>query len=197
MNKINFDAEMQKILGDKSQKILLHSCCAPCSSACLERLTPLCSVTVYYYNPNIDTQEEFVKRQLEQQRYCQSLGVKLITTDHQKEEFLTAVSGYEKEKEGGLRCDKCFYLRLKNTAKKAKELGFDAFMTTLTVSPLKNAELINKIGKTVEEETGVKYIPSDFKKRDGYKRSIELSNQHDLYRQNYCGCEFSKSKTTD
>lgn len=192
MIKRNFDLEMQKALEDKDKKILLHSCCAPCSTACLERLMPLAEVTVFYYNPNIDTEEEFNKRELEQQKYCDKIGVKLITSIYDKKEFLSVVSGLEQEKEGGSRCEKCFYLRLKRTAEKAKELGFDYFATTLTVSPLKNAELINKIGEELQEKIGVKYLVTDFKKKDGYKRSVELSNDNQMYRQNYCGCEFSK-----
>ena len=190
MNKVNFDAKMQNLICGK--KILLHSCCAPCSTTCLERLLPVSSVVVYYYNPNIDTYEEFTKRLGEQQRYCDKLSVTCITDGYEKTEFLTAVSGLENEKEGGKRCEKCFYLRLKKTALKAKSLGFDAFMTTLTLSPLKNSQLINDIGEKIGQEIGIYSIPISFKKRDGFMLSVKLSRDNDLYRQNYCGCEFSK-----
>lgn len=197
MNKVNFDAQMEEIIKTrhlgKNKKLLLHSCCAPCSTACIERLKEFFDITVYYYNPNIDTDVEYQKRLLEQIRYCDALGIKVISDGYLGDEFLSNVVGLEHEKEGGIRCEKCFYLRLKKTAKKAKENDFDLFMTTLTVSPLKNADLINKIGKEIETEEKIEYLVSDFKKKDGYKRSIELSKEKDLYRQNYCGCKFSKS----
>ena len=197
MNKVNFDAQMEEIIKTrhfgKNKKLLLHSCCAPCSTACIERLKEFFDITVYYYNPNIDTDLEYQKRLLEQLRYCDALGIKAISDGYLGDEFLSNVVGLENEKEGGIRCEKCFYLRLKKTAKKAKENGFDLFMTTLTVSPLKNVDLINKIGKEIETEEKIEYLVSDFKKKDGYKRSIELSKENDLYRQNYCGCKFSKS----
>jgi predicted adenine nucleotide alpha hydrolase (AANH) superfamily ATPase len=197
MNKVNFDAQMEEIIKSchqgKNKKLLLHSCCAPCSTACIERLKDFFDLTIYYYNPNIDTDLEYQKRLLEQIRYCDTLGVKVISDGYLGDEYLSNVASLEKEKEGGARCEKCFYLRLKKTAKKAKENGFDLFMTTLTVSPLKNADLINKIGKMVEMEEKIEYLVSDFKKKNGYRRSIELSKENDLYRQNYCGCKFSKS----
>lgn len=196
MNKIDFD-KLMKIEGEKAREkkentLLLHSCCAPCSTACIERLLEYFDLSIYYYNPNIDTLEEFNKRSLEQKRYLDKLNVKCFLEDYLKEDFSSIILGLEGEKEGGKRCEKCFYLRLKKTAIKAKELGLKYFATTLTVSPLKNAELINRIGTAVEEETGVKYLQTDFKKQNGYKRSIELSKENNMYRQNYCGCEFSK-----
>lgn len=199
MNKVNYDREMQKIIselkrtGDKPT-LLMHACCAPCSSACLERIKDFFDITVYYYNPNIDSVEEYNKRSAEQERLCKAFGVKFFTEQHNPEEFYAAAKGFEDAPEGGSRCEKCFYLRLKKTAEKAKEQGFDYFTTTLTLSPLKNAELLNEIGEKVAKETGVKWLPSDFKKRGGYLRSIELSNEYGLYRQNYCGCVFSKNK---
>ena len=200
MRVTNYDKEMEKILSacenaGKTVKVLLHSCCAPCSTACLERLKGRADVAVYYFNPNLDSQKEFDLRASEQKRLCECLGVDCIIEEFDKSKFLTAVKGLENEMEGGKRCVVCFYLRLKRTAEKAKELGYDYFTTTLTVSPLKNAEKLNSIGKKVEEQTGVKFLPTDFKKRNGYLRSIELSKEYALYRQNYCGCEFSKAVT--
>ena len=199
MNNVNYDKEMGKILsaikkaGDKP-RLLLHACCAPCSSACLERVKDFFDVTVYYYNPNIDSGEEYYKRAAEQERLCKALGVDIIIENYVPEEFYAVAEGLEDEPEGGARCGKCFYLRLKNTAEKAEEKGFDYFTTTLTLSPLKNAALLNEIGERVAKETGVKWLPSDFKKKGGYQKSIELSKEYGLYRQNYCGCVFSKSK---
>ncbi len=198
MNKINYDVEMQKIINATKgagvkPRLLLHSCCAPCSSACIERLLPYFEITVIYYNPNIDTASEHDKRLTEQEGLCKTLGIDIISFPHLKEEFLRVVNGYEKEKEGGARCEKCFKLRLEKTAELASEKGYDYFATTLTVSPLKNAGLINKIGIEIAEKLKVKYLPSDFKKQGGYQKSIELSKQYGLYRQNYCGCEFSKN----
>ena len=197
MNKVNYDAALQDIIEEnlrinKRPKLLLHSCCAPCSSTCIERLKDAFDLTVFYYNPNIDTDAEYLLRAKEQQRLCETLNVKTVVEEHLSEEFYAQVSGLEGEPEGGARCGKCFNLRLNKTAQFAKEHGFDFFATTLTLSPLKNSERINDIGKTVGEKIGVKYLPSDFKKRNGFLRSIELSKIYSLYRQNYCGCEFSK-----
>ncbi len=199
LNKINYDREMEKILselkktGDKPT-LLMHACCAPCSSACLERVKEFFDVTVYYYNPNIDSAEEYNKRSAEQERLCKAFGVKFIAESYVPEEFYAVARSYEDAPEGGARCARCFYLRLKKTAEKAMAQGFDYFTTTLTLSPLKNAALLNEIGERAAAETGVKWLPSDFKKRGGYLRSIELSNEYGLYRQNYCGCVFSKNK---
>ena len=195
MNKQNFNALMiDELKRNSGKKLLLHSCCAPCSTTCIERLKEHLDITVFYYNPNIDTESEFTLRANEQKRYCQKVSVNCIISDYDKKAFLDEVKGLENEVEGGKRCEKCFYLRLKKTALKCKELGFDYFSTTLTVSPLKNATLINRIGKEIEDECGIKYLFTDFKKDNGYLRSITLSKENGLYRQNYCGCEFSKIK---
>lgn len=194
MNNLNYDKLMMQTIKGLSckPKLLLHSCCAPCSTACIERLLPFFDLTVYYYNPNIDGVEEFLKRANEQKRLCESLSVKFVEEKFCPEEFYGFVKGLEDAIEGGDRCTKCFNLRLKKTAEFAKQEGFDYFTTTLTVSPLKNADKINEIGLSIEREIGVKFLPSDFKKRGGYQRSVELSKEYNLYRQNYCGCVFSK-----
>ena len=196
MNRINYDAEMLKILQtEQGKRLLLHSCCAPCSSYCLEQLAPVFKTTVLYYNPNLDCKEEYEKRKAEQIRYLKETGcADFVDFGYDHNEFLCAAQGLENEREGGARCKECFTLRLEKTAREAKAGGFDYFATTLTVSPLKNARLINEIGFFFQERYGVKYLPTDFKKRGGYLRSIALSKEHDLYRQNYCGCEFSKAE---
>ena len=181
-----------KKTGEKP-KLLMHSCCAPCSSACIERVKDYFDLVIYYYNPNIDGVEEYQKREAEQERLCTALGVGFIGSKYDKNQFLSKVSGLENEKEGGARCSVCYELRLEETAKKAVELGCNYFTTTLTVSPLKDAERLNSIGFKLAEKYGVKFLPSDFKKKGGYLRSIELSREYGLYRQNYCGCEFSKN----
>ena len=199
MQKVDYNKQMEKILssikscGDKPT-LLLHSCCAPCSSSVIERLKDFFKLTVYYYNPNLDGQAEYDLRAKEQKRLCAILGVEYIVEDYDAKEFLSQVIGLENETEGGARCEKCFDLRLKKTAEKAKSENYEYFATTLTVSPLKNVDLLNNIGKAIEEKTGIKYLVSDFKKKNGYKRSIELSNEYGLYRQNYCGCVFSKNR---
>lgn len=196
MAKINYDGQMQNIIESlgvaTKPRLLLHACCAPCSTACIERLLPHFDLTVYFYNPNMDTKEEYLKRLDEETNYCNLLGIPIIAEEFLSEEFYVGVRGLEKEPEGGKRCEKCFYLRLEKTANKAESLGFDFFATTLTVSPLKNSELLNNIGFEIEKNKKVKWLPTDFKKRNGYKRSLELSNEHKMYRQNYCGCVFSK-----
>lgn len=196
MNKVNFDRLMQEQISklNKKEKLLLHSCCAPCSTACIERLKPYFDITIYYYNPNLDTAEEYALRSSEQQKYCKSVGVECVVEDFLQQEYLSAVKGLEDQPEGASRCVKCFELRLKKTALTAKKRGYNYFATTLTVSPLKNATLINEIGAKLQQEIGVNYLPTDFKKQGGYLRSIELSKQNELYRQNYCGCAFSKEK---
>ncbi len=197
MNNVDYNKEMLKIIESsvgQKKRLLLHSCCAPCSTACLERLVGAFDITIFYYNPNIDSETEFILRASEQVRYAKSLGIDCIVAGFDKQSFLSEVKGLEQEKEGGARCDKCFKLRLGKTAEKCLELGFDYFATTLTVSPLKNAKLINEIGFSLEKSVGAKYLPSDFKKQNGYLRSITLSKENNLYRQNYCGCEFSKTK---
>ena len=194
----NYNKQMEKIINGlqkegKKPKLLLHSCCAPCSSAVIERLKDAFELTVYYYNPNLDSKKEFDLRAEEQKRLCALLGVKCVIDAYIPEEFLSQVKGLEYAPEGGQRCGKCFFLRLKKTAEKAKDGGFDYFTTTLTISPLKNADRLNAIGNAVGQELGVEFLPSDFKKKNGYYRSVELSREYDLYRQNYCGCVFSKN----
>ena len=178
---------------DKKHTLLLHCCCAPCSSACLERLKDYFDITVFFYNPNIET-EEYLKRKAELLRLIKETGwAKHIDCDHEKEKFYSAVSGLEREKEGGKRCEVCFNLRLEKTCETAERLGFEYFATTLTISPLKNAQLINSIGERKAEGKKVKWLYSDFKKRDGYLNSLRLSEKYDLYRQDYCGCVYSKN----
>lgn len=204
MNKVNYQKELEKIIEkncsrDITPSLLLHVCCAPCSSYCLEYLSKYFKITVYYYNPNISLSEEYEYRLSEEKRYILLRDFKnpvnIIDSEYEPKDFFAAVKGLEGEPEGGRRCAECFKLRLDATAKKAKELGFDCFTTTLTISPLKNAELLNEIGFEMGEKYGVGWLPSDFKKREGYKRSIQLSREYDLYRQNYCGCIFSKQNT--
>ena len=173
-------------------KLLLHSCCAPCSSSVLQRIKEYFDVTVLYYNPNIYPEEEYFKRKQEQIKLLNILNIKLMDCDYIPEEYYQKVAGYECEKEGGARCEKCFYLRLEKAAQLATNNGFDFFGTTLTVSPHKNAEIINRIGEELEKKYGIKFLYSDFKKEDGYLNSIKLSKEYNLYRQEYCGCEFSK-----
>lgn len=176
--------------------LLLHSCCAPCSSYTLEYLSQYFKITVYYYNPNIYPEEEFAKRVEEQQRLITQLPTKhpisFVEGHYDPKEFYAVTKGLEKEPEGGLRCFECFRLRLEKSAILSKENGFDYFTTTLTISPLKNADKLNEIGEEMAEKYGVKFLPSDFKKRGGYQRSIQLSKEYNLYRQNYCGCIFSQ-----
>ena len=185
---------MQEILEHEAGKtLLLHSCCAPCSSYCLEEVAPVLKTTVFYFNPNLDSEKEYEHRKSEQLRLLIETGLAdFLDCDYSPELFAEVVRGLENEPEGGARCVKCFRLRLERTAKEAKARGYDFFGTTLTVSPLKNAKVINGIGFALEKELGIRYLPSDFKKRGGYLRSIELSKEHELYRQDYCGCEYSK-----
>ncbi len=196
MNAVNYDKRMQEELrGAQDKRLLLHSCCAPCSSHCLSELSPQIGVTVLYYNPNLDCAEEYEKRKREQIRFLRETGLAdFLDCDYAPEDYISAVRGLEEEKEGGARCAVCFRLRLERTAREAKLRGFDYFATTLTVSPLKNAKLINTIGFAVAEEVGVPYLPSDFKKRGGYLHSVRLSEEYGLYRQDYCGCAFSKAE---
>lgn len=192
--KNNYDKlMMEELLSNKERKkVLLHSCCGPCSTACIERLKDYIDVTIIYYNPNIEPKEEYEKRKSEQIRLLNILGVDYIDCDYDNETFKKICGTLSSEPEGGKRCAVCFGLRLKYTASVAKMHGFDYFGTTLTVSPHKNSDIINKIGKKVGENIGVKFLYSDFKKREGYKRSIELAREYELYRQDYCGCLYSK-----
>ena len=179
----------------RSGQLLLQSCCGPCSSYVLEYLTKYFSVSVLYYNPNIYPRAEYDKRLSEQRRLISLLPaenpVSIVECDYDEESFYRAAAGYETAPEGGARCEKCFRLRLMKTAQVARDMGFEYFGTTLTVSPHKNAQLINQIGQEVAKKYQIRFLPSDFKKREGYKRSITLSMKYDLYRQNYCGCIFS------
>lgn len=210
MNKRNYSKEMDNIITQLESKVptlLLHSCCAPCSSACLEQLCQFFKVTVFYYNPNITDEDEYNKRVLEQKRFIDAVNkqggtqkelckpfnkIQFIEGRYQKEEFFSIAKGYEKCPEGGERCFRCYELRLREAAAVALSGGYDFFTTTLTISPLKNAEKLNEIGEKIALEKGVRFLPSDFKKKNGYKRSIELSKEFELYRQNFCGCVYSK-----
>ncbi len=197
MEKINYQKLMEDQISslESTPSLLLHSCCGPCSSYVLEVLSQFFNVTVAYYNPNIYPEDEYFKRLSEQRKIIEKMPfknpVKLMECEYDEQEFLTAAKGYENEREGGARCEKCFLLRMGKTARLAKENGFDFFTTTLSVSPHKNAPMLNKIGEELEKEYGVKFLYADFKKKDGYKRSITLSKEYDLYRQDYCGCRFS------
>lgn len=194
--QLELDKEIEKIKASgELPSLLLHSCCGPCSSYVLEYLSKYFNVTVLYFNPNIYPEEEYLHRLREQERIIAELPVEnkvsLMESDYNYDEFLGVVEGFESEREGGARCDKCFRLRLQKTAQLAAKHGFDYYATTLSVSPHKNSQLLNAIGEELGERYGVRHLPADFKKREGYKRSIELSKQYGLYRQDYCGCEFS------
>ncbi len=196
MNARNFDKLMRdEILSAGSgKKLLLHCCCAPCSTACLARLTPHFSVTAFFYNPNLE-EEEYAKRKAELLRFLRETGcADVLDCDREAEKFYAAAKGFEREPEGGARCERCFLLRLEKTARAADEGGFDYFATTLTVSPLKNSALINELGESVQSANGAKWLYSDFKKRNGYLESVKLSQKYGLYRQNYCGCVFSRKE---
>ena len=195
--KINYQIELDKYIDSmkEREKLALHSCCGPCSSYVIEYLSQYFDITVFFYNPNIHPGEEYEHRLLEQKRLCEIMNVPFFDCDYDVDNYFDFVKGFENEKEGGERCTKCFEMRLDYTAKKAKENGFSIFATTLTVSPHKNAPLINEIGERIAEKYHLKWLPSDFKKRSGYLRSIRISEQYNLYRQNYCGCIFSKQDT--
>lgn len=195
---MNYQNKMQEIIESLNfrPKLLLHSCCGPCSTTVLSLLASYFDITVLYYNPNIEPKEEYYKRKEEQIRFIKEFNnehIKFMDCDYNNQDFRSRVVGLEQEREGGARCAVCFKLRLEKTAEIAKALDFDYFGTTLTVSPHKNSEVINKIGALLETEYGVKYLYSDFKKKDGYKKSIELSKKYNLYRQDYCGCEFGRT----
>lgn len=198
MQRINYQKKLDEVLKtlDETPKLLLHACCAPCSSYCLEYLSRYFEITVLYYNPNISPEEEFKKRAEEEKRLISEMPVKnpvtLVVDDYEPDEFFSAVKGLENAPEGGERCFVCYRLRLERAARYAKEHGFDYFCSTLSISPLKNAQKLNEIGAELSELYKVPNLPNDFKKKGGYLRSIELSREYNLYRQNYCGCVFSK-----
>ena len=216
MNKVNYAKELEKKI-DEFQKegripsLLLHACCAPCSSYCLEYLRQFFDITVFYYNPNIMNEPEYRKRVEEEKRLIAEYNrqvetgnfegmnsdasarkIDIIEGDYVVKDFLDVVKGLESCPEGGDRCTKCFELRLEESAKVAADKGFDFFTTTLTISPLKDADRLNRIGNEMAQKYNTHFLPSDFKKKEGYKRSIELSHKFDLYRQDFCGCEFSR-----
>lgn len=207
MNQVNYQRELEQLLnglegqGAEEQfvpRLFLHSCCAPCSSYVLEYLCRFFNITVFYYNPNISSAEEYRKRVAEQKRLIdiynkegKGYQIRVIEGDYEPGRFLEEVRGLENCPEGGERCFRCYELRLRETAGRAAQGGYDYFCTTLSISPLKNARKLNEIGAALSEEYGVPWLPSDFKKRDGYKRSVALSAEYGLYRQNYCGCAFS------
>ena len=203
--KTNYQRELDKII-EENQKtwirpsLLLHACCAPCSSYCLEYLAEYFDITVLFYNPNLYPEEEYDKRAKEEEKLIGRMNeklsesgreIKLAVSDFDSREFYDKIKGLENCKEGGERCLKCFELRLEKAAEYAKKNNFDYFTTTLTISPLKNAEALNQTGERAGEKFSVKHLPSDFKKKGGYQRSIVLSKEYGLYRQNYCGCVFS------
>ena len=194
MNRCDMNRKMLEIM-DKvpaGTRLLLHSCCGPCSSRCLETLKEKFAVTVLYYNPNITDRAEYEKRKGEQIRLLRETGwADFLDCDYDPAAFFSAVKGLEEEKEGGARCYCCYELRLAETARVAAEKGFAFFCTTLSVSPHKNAQWINEIGERLDKEYGVQWLYSDFKKQNGYLRSVELAKEYHLYRQNYCGCVFS------
>ncbi len=206
MNQVNYQKELEKILEriDREGRVpslLLHSCCAPCSSYVLEYLCSRFLITVFYYNPNISMEEEYKKRVEEQKRLIGAYNkekrgypIEILEGDYRPQDFFDMAKGCESCPEGGERCFRCFELRLGETAKRAQEGSYDYFGTTLTISPLKNAQKINEIGQAVSEKYQTAWLPSDFKKKNGYKRSVELSGEYGLYRQDYCGCAFSRAQ---
>lgn len=206
MNKQNYHITMLNLIKDncnedKVPKLLLHSCCAPCSSYCLELLSEYFEITVFYYNPNIYPPEEYHMRAKEQERFIEQFPTKhqisFVEGRYDTAKFYEMAKGMEQLKEGQERCFACYEMRLRESCEYAKANGFDFFTTTLSISPLKNSAKLNEIGAKLEEEYGVSYLFSDFKKQNGYKRSTEISNEYDMYRQYYCGCVFSKKQRDD
>lgn len=198
---MNYSNVLEKKLEDiisceKVPTLLLHSCCAPCSSYVISYLIKYFNITILYYNPNISPREEYERRKIEQIRLINEFDfdneLTIMDCDYDNDVFEEMIKGLEKEKEGGIRCHKCYRLRLEKTAMLAKEGGFDYFCSTLSVSPYKNSKVLNEIGSVLEDMYDVKWLYSDFKKKDGYKKSIELSKKYNLYRQDYCGCIYSK-----
>lgn len=201
MEKINYQKQLDKLIagfGGEIPTLLLHSCCAPCSSYCIEYLSQYFRITLLYYNPNISPAEEFTKRSEELKRLVSEMSlpnpVSVVIDDYDQNEFLSKVKGLENVPEGGERCFECYRLRLERSARYAADGGFDYFCSTLSISPRKNCEKLNEIGDELSEIYSVKHLPNDFKKRNGFKRSVELSEQYGLYRQSYCGCVFSKAE---
>ncbi|WP_101875698.1 epoxyqueuosine reductase QueH [Lachnoclostridium edouardi] len=201
----NYQKDLEKLIEknmqeEKMPKLLLHSCCAPCSSYVMEYLSKYFQITIYYFNPNIFPPEEYEKRVREQENLIHKMNlpgnVKLLEGEYKPEEFFQMAKGLEKEPEGGERCFLCYEMRLRKTAQEAVRGGYDYFATTLSISPLKNAGKLNEIGEKVGKEWGALWLPSDFKKKNGYKRSVELSKEYHLYRQDYCGCVYSKAERT-
>jgi len=202
--KQNYQLVLEKTLKalqaeDKRPSLLLHSCCGPCSSYVMEYLAQYFDITIFYYNPNISPAAEFQFRAEEQQRLIREmdLGVSFLLGKYEPERFFSLAKGHETEAEGGERCFKCYRLRLEETAKAAKAGGFSYFTTTLSISPHKNAQVLNELGKEISDAFGVPYLYSDFKKKNGYRRSCELSTEYHLYRQDYCGCPFSKAEAEE
>lgn len=204
----NYQRQLETILDNTTnmgKRLFLHCCCAPCSSYVLEYLSNYFAVTVFFYNPNITESDEYYKRVEEQKRLIEAFNmagkgkypISFVEGAYEPEVFLQAVKGHEEDPEGGERCGICFALRLREAAILAAQGGYDYFTTSLTISPLKNAARLNDIGRAAGEKEGVAFLPSDFKKKNGYKRSIELSKEYDLYRQNYCGCVFSRNEVED
>ena len=200
---MNYQLEMEKIIESEIKRnrvpsLLLHACCAPCSSRVLEVLSDYFHITILYYNPNIFPEEEFDKRLVELQRLVKELKTKypieVYPGRYDPKEFFSMAKGHERDKEGGERCFKCYRLRLEETAKLAKEYQFDYFTTTLSISPYKNSRVLNEIGQELAKQYELNYLFADFKKKDGYHRSIELSKEYHLYRQDYCGCIYSKQE---
>ena len=199
----NYAKELERLIQKLQQegkvpRLLLHACCAPCSSAVLEYLSQYFAITLLYYNPNIAPLEEYQKREAELRRLVSQMKfthpVELLPCQYDGQAFVQAARGLEGEPEGGKRCEACFRLRLRYAAQEAARLHFDYYTTTLSISPMKNAPLLNQLGEEIGREFGVAHLPSDFKKKDGYKRSVQLSKEYDLYRQDYCGCAFSKAQ---
>lgn len=199
----NYAKELERLIQKLQQegkvpRLLLHACCAPCSSAVLEYLSQYFAITLLYYNPNIAPLEEYQKREAELRRLISQMKfthpVELLPCQYDGQAFVQAARGLEGEPEGGERCEACFRLRLRYAAQEAARLRFDYYTTTLSISPMKNAPLLNQLGEEIGREFGVAHLPSDFKKKDGYKRSVQLSKEYDLYRQDYCGCAFSKAQ---
>lgn len=195
INKVNYQKQLDEIINNiegSKPSLLLHACCAPCSSYCVEYLSQYFDITIFYYNPNIICKEEYEKRYLEFEKIQKSIcNVKIVKAQYDNLEFFNAIKGYEDCEEGGERCFICYELRLRKTALEAKEKGFDYFASTLSISPHKNAEKLNEIGKNIEKEYNIKWLPNDFKKKGGYLRSTVLSKELGMYRQNYCGCVYS------